>query len=96
LRLPVCPRPVALSQDNISSIFESTDTARRRLIFGGINVRPLVVKHVKPIKVACSWLTDEFACGRRIVPQAKSEVRAADEAVLQETDSWMGVGSFDD
>src|ERR1700674_1032950 len=88
---------MAFSQVKISSIFESTNTARRRLSFGAIKGLPLVVKHVKPIKVARSWLTNEFGSNECLVPEAQAKVRAADAPVLRETDSWVGreLGSFD-
>src|SRR6202140_2569779 len=83
-------RSMALSHAKISSIFESTNTARRRLSFGGMNGLPLVVKHVKPIKVARSWLTNEFGSNECLVPEAQSEMRAAYTPVLRKTDSWVG------
>src|SRR4029077_15044981 len=50
---------------------------------------PLVVKHVKPIKVARSWLTNEFGFDERLVSQAQAKVCAVDAPVLRETDSWV-------
>ena len=88
---------MAFSQDRISSILESTNTARRRLSFGATSDLPLVVKHVKPIKVGRSWLTNEFGSSECFVSNTKSEVGTADASVLRETDSWMRrkLGSFD-
>ena len=88
---------MAFSQAKISSIFESTNTARRRLSFGATRTLPLVVKHVKPIKVARSRLTNEFGPNEWFVPKAQAEMCAADAPVLRETDSWAGreLGSFD-
>src|ERR1700688_4166588 len=80
---------MAFSHAKISSIFESTNTARRRLSFGAMNGLPLVVKHVKPIKVARSWLTNEFGSDECLVPEAQSEMRAANAPVLGKPDSWM-------
>src|ERR1700693_6075882 len=87
---------MAFSQDKISSIFESTNTARRRLSFGAIKGLPLVVKHVKPIKVARSRLTNEFGSNECLVPKTQSEVGTANAPVLREADSWVGreLGSF--
>jgi hypothetical protein len=45
---------VALAHAKIASIFNSTNTARRRLSFGAIEALSLVVKHVKPIKITCT------------------------------------------
>src|SRR5580704_3965553 len=88
---------MAFSHDKISSIFESTNTARRRLSFGATRGLPLVVKHVKPIKVGGSWLTNEFGFDQLLVAEAESEVRTADAPVLRETDSWVRreLGRFD-
>src|SRR5271169_6929106 len=88
---------MALSQDKISSIFESTNTARRRLSFRATSGLPLVVKHVKPIKVGGSWLTNEFGSDECLVPKAQSEMGTADAPVLRETDSWVRreLGRFD-
>src|ERR1700693_998190 len=88
---------MAFSQAKIASIFESTNTARRRLSFGAIKALPLVVKHVKPIKVARSRLTNEFGPNQRLVPKAQAEVSTADASVLRESDSWVGreLGGFD-
>src|SRR4029077_15253304 len=88
---------MAFSQAKITSIFESTNTARRRLSFGAIKGLPLVVKHVKPIKVGGSWLTNEFSSDECFVSPATAEGGAADPPVLRETDSWGGreLGSFD-
>src|SRR5271169_623264 len=88
---------MALSQDKISSIFESTNTARRRLSFGATRGLPLVVKHVKPIKVGGSWLTNEFGPDKCLIPKAQPEVGTANTPVLRETDSWVGrkLGGFD-
>src|ERR1700693_6088506 len=88
---------MAFSHAKISSIFESTNTARRRLSFGAARGLPLVVKHVKPIKVGGSWLTNEFGSDECLVPKAQTEVCTADAPVLRETDSWVGweLGSFD-
>src|SRR5580704_3888967 len=88
---------MAFSHDKISSIFESTNTARRRLSFGATRGLPLVVKHVRPIKVGGSWLTNEFGSDQLLVPKAQAEMCAADAPVLRETDSWVGrkLGSFD-
>ena len=78
---------VALSHAKISSIFESTNTARRRLSLGAIRGLPLVVKHVKPIKVAGSWSTNEFGVDKLLIAQAQSQLCAADAAVLREADA---------
>src|SRR5580704_14750730 len=88
---------MAFSHDKISSIFESTNTARRRFSFGATRALPLVVKSVKPIKVGGSWLTNEFGFGDGFVPQAQPKVRAADTSVLRETDARMSreLGRFD-
>jgi hypothetical protein len=40
------------------------------LSFGGKKSLPLVAKHVKPIKVARSWLTNEFGSDECLVPEA--------------------------
>jgi len=80
---------MAFSHNKISSIFESTNTARRRLSFGATSGLPLVVKHVKPIKVGGSWLTNEFGLGECLVPEAQAEVCTANTPVLREADSWI-------
>src|SRR5579862_2217039 len=88
---------MAFSHARISSIFESTNTARRRLSFGAKRGLPLVVNNVNPIKVGGSRLTNEFGCGQSFVPKTQSEVCTADAPVLRETDSWVGreLGRFD-
>src|SRR6202162_1530552 len=88
---------MAFSQDKISSIFESTNTARRRLSFGAIKGLPLVVKHVKPIKVARSRLTNKFGPNQLFVPEAEAEGTTADAPILREANSWTGreLRSFD-
>src|SRR5579872_3182875 len=88
---------MARSHAKISSIFESTNTARRRFSFGATRALPLVVKHVKPIKVGGSWLTYEFGFCDRFVPEAQSQVCTADASVLRETDARVSreLGRFD-
>src|SRR6202140_2335175 len=90
-------RSVAFSQAKISSIFESTNTARRRLSFGATRGLPLFVKHVKPIKVARSRLTNEFGINQWFVAKTQPEVGTADAPVLRKTNPRPGreLGSFD-
>src|ERR1019366_2390382 len=54
-------------------------------------------KHIKPIKVARSRLTNQFSPNQWLVPQAQAEMGTADAPVLRETDSWAGreLGRFD-
>jgi hypothetical protein len=67
------------------------------LSFGAIKGLPLVVKHVKPIKVARSWLTNEFGSDQLLVPEAQAEMCTADAPVPRESDSWVRrkLGRFD-
>jgi hypothetical protein len=67
------------------------------LSFGATSGLPLVVKHVKPIKVGGSRLTNEFGSNQCLVPKAQAEVGTANAPVLRESDSWVGreLGSFD-
>jgi hypothetical protein len=67
------------------------------LSFGAKRGLPLVVKHVKPIKVGGSWLTNEFGTSQSLVPKAQAKMSTADAPVLWEAYSWVGrkLGSFD-
>jgi len=71
---------VAFSHAKIASIFECTNNARRRLSFGATRALPLVVKHVKPIKVTCSWLTNEIG-GVSAIPFPRRRVASLRSAV---------------
>ena len=51
---------------------------------------PLIHKFVKPIKVAGSRPTDEVRFNQVLITEAKTQMRAADTAVLRETDAAVG------
>jgi len=53
----------------ISFILESTNAARRRLSFAVTKTLPLFVKHVKPITVARSRLTNQFGTNSVSLPR---------------------------
>src|SRR6266849_10469868 len=75
------------SQNKISSILARTIRALRRLSFGGTSGLPLVVKVVKPIKVAGSGFADEFGLDELLVSQAEPQISAAHAAVLREANA---------
>src|SRR5271170_1459400 len=80
-------RSVVRSQCRISSIFSSTNKARRRFSLGAIGGGPLVLKLVNPIKVARSRPANQFRIQQLLIPQADSQMRAAHTSVLGKTDS---------
>ena len=51
---------------------------------------PLIHKFVKPIKVARSRPTDQIRFNQLLVTKAETQMRAADTAVLRETDPAVG------
>ncbi len=51
---------------------------------------PLVVKLVKPIKVAGSGFADKFGLDKVLVAQAEAQAGAAQAAVLGEADATVG------
>ena len=77
------------SQSRISSIFVSTNVARRRLSLGSIGGF-LVRKLVKPTKVCCSWTSYQRRFGKVWPSQTKSDVGTADAGVLGEADATVG------
>src|ERR1700674_2665845 len=79
--------PEFFSHARISSIFDSTIKARRRLSFGGTRGLPLVVKMVKPIKVTRSGTADQFGIDQLLVAQAQTQLGAAHAAVLRKADA---------
>src|ERR1700690_1862093 len=85
------------SHAKISSIFESTSEARRRLSFGVTKGLPLVVKMVKPIKVTGSRTADELRVDELLVVQAQTQLGAAHASVLWEADTavWDELACFD-
>ncbi len=74
------------SHDKISSIFPSTNTARRRLNFGGMGGF-LVIKFVKPTKIVCSRTPHESGVGQNLLSQTKPNIRTAAARVLGKTDA---------
>src|SRR5271170_6688278 len=82
-------RSVVRSQCRISSIFSSTNKARRRFSLGAIGGGPLLLKLVNPIKVARSRPANQFRIQQLLIPQADPEMRAAHTAVLGESDSTV-------
>src|ERR1019366_7289087 len=75
------------SHARISSIFDSTIKARRRLSFGATKGLPLVVKMFKPIKVARSRTADEFGVDERLVAEAQPQLGATQTSVLREANA---------
>jgi hypothetical protein len=67
------------------------------LSFGAIKGLPLVVKNVKPIKIARSRLTNQFGPNKCLIPQTQPKVGTADAPVLRESNSGprKEPGSFD-
>src|ERR1019366_4321592 len=78
---------LTLSHARISLILSKTNKARRRSSFGAAIGNPLIHKLVKPIKVARSRTTDEVRVDQLLVIEAETQVRAADAAVLRETNT---------
>jgi len=60
-----------LPGEDLISIFESTNSARRGFSLGSIGGF-LVIKFVKPTKVFCSWPPDQRGRGYFGLPQAQS------------------------
>src|SRR5271170_7692970 len=75
-------RSVVRSQCRISSIFSSTNKARRRFSLGAIGGGPLVLKLVNPIKVARSRPANQFRIQQLLISQADSQVGTTHTAVL--------------
>src|SRR5438132_1885330 len=73
------------SQAKISSIWVSTNLARRRLSLGSIGGF-LVIKLVKPSKMLCSWPPDESGLDQLLASEAKPDIGTAAARVLRETD----------
>lgn len=80
-------RSVVCSQCRISSIFCSTNKARRGFSWGATGDGPLVLKLVDPIKLACSRPRNEFEIQQLLISQANPEMRATHTAVLGKTNS---------
>jgi hypothetical protein len=59
---------------------------------------PLFVKHVKPIKVARSRLSNQLGTNEWLIAKVQTKVSATDASVLREVDSGPGreLGSFVD
>src|SRR6185312_3012395 len=74
----------------MSSILVRTNRARWRLSFGVTRSCPLIRKLVKPIKVTCSWPSDEGRIDQLLVLQAQSQMRTARAAVHRETNAAVG------
>jgi hypothetical protein len=56
---------------------------------GDTTARPSIHKFAQPIKIACSWLSDEVRGDYFGTIEAESEMRAADTPVLREADSTV-------
>jgi hypothetical protein len=74
------------SQAKISSILPNTNSARRRLNFGGIGVC-LVIKLVKPTKVFGSWPPDQGGINQLLLSQAEPQVWTCAARILRKTDA---------
>src|SRR5204863_9455373 len=77
------------SQARISSIFDSTKSARFGLSFGGMG-GSLVRKLVKHTKVFGSWPANQSGFNQFRFIQAKPYIRTAAAGVLGEADAAMG------
>ena len=94
----LAPAPVVFSQDKISSILSQNEQSPPAIELRCHRAEhPLVLKLVKPIKVARSWTANQFRFHQLLVAQTKSQMRAAHTAVLREADSAVGreVAGFD-
>src|SRR5208283_4837558 len=81
---------LTFSQDKISSILPSTNTARCRLI-SGVTISPLLIhKLVKPGKVARSRCKGKTGFDQCLVIETEPKVRAAHAAVLGKADPAVG------
>jgi len=76
------------SQTRISSILPSTNTARRRLNFGGMGGF-LVIKLVKPTKIVCSWTPNESSVGQLLLSETKPHIGTAAARVLRKADATV-------
>src|SRR5207245_8528967 len=74
------------SQAKISSILVSTNWARRRLSLGRIG-GSLVMKLVKPIKLFCSWPSDEGSLDQLLASETKPDIGAANAGGMRKTDA---------
>src|SRR5437870_12579089 len=74
------------SQAKISSIFVSTNWARRRLSLGSIG-GSLIIKLVKPIKIFSSRPPDKSGLDQLLTSETKPDIRATAARVLGETDA---------
>jgi hypothetical protein len=54
---------------------------------GATSSLPLVVKQVKPVKVAGSGETNKFGIDKLLIAKAQAQLRATDTAVLGEADA---------
>src|SRR5207247_10955564 len=77
------------SQAKISSILVSTNWARRRLSVGSIGGF-LVMKLVKPIKLFCSWPSDESGLNQLVTSETKPDIGTTAAGVLGKTDAAVG------
>src|SRR5579864_2922805 len=74
------------SHARISSILPRTNTARRRLNFGGMG-GSLVTKLVNPIKTVCSWTPHQRGVCQSLLSQTKPQIRTAAAGILRKANS---------